>query len=258
MDAFVNVVKFYLIPGSLSFLVLAITAVALLLCWRPTHRLGRLLLIGVVGLYWIFSLPAFADALQRRGTRAQVDAAFRTLDRGGAAIVILGTGTDVYRHEAFELTVPMPQTVLNVLRGVELASRSASPIIVSGGRASGKGRSEARVMAALLGEQGVGADRLVLEEQSRTTHEQAAQVAALARRSGVRVVVLVSAPAHLRRAVAAFRAEGLEAVGCPAPFRSDDSGSRRWLPDLDGFGLAHDAVYEYVAFVYYATRGWVG
>lgn len=85
----------------------------------------------------------------------------------------------------------------------------AAPVVLSGGR----GRrhpagtdSEARVMAALARAEGVAAERLILEERSSNTLENACQSLSLAARAGAQHILVVTDEPHLPRALLTFRA----------------------------------------------------
>lgn len=85
----------------------------------------------------------------------------------------------------------------------------AASVVLSGGR----GRrhpagtdSEARVMAALAQAEGMAAERLILEERSSNTLENACQSLRLAARAGAQRILVVTDEPHLPRALLAFRA----------------------------------------------------
>jgi uncharacterized SAM-binding protein YcdF (DUF218 family) len=97
----------------------------------------------------------------------------------------------------------------------------APVLVVSGGR-RWSGVLEADALARALAERGVPSAALLLERESRTTHENAVQTARLLRPSGRRSVGIVTCDWHLRRALycfrrAGFEAEGLGAVSPPLP-----------------------------------------
>lgn len=84
-----------------------------------------------------------------------------------------------------------------------------APIVVAtGGRTNNAARSEAAVIGDALRERGV-ADVLI-EDESRSTAENARYTAALLAPRGVRSVWLVTQPFHGRRAARLFRAAGLD------------------------------------------------
>ena len=110
-----------------------------------------------------------------------------------------------------------------------------APVVLSGGRGRrhpAGAESEARVMAALARTEGVAAGRLILEEHSSTTLENAGQSLGLAARIGAKTVMVVTDRPHLPRALLAFRAvaraRGLavqvEGAAAPGP-----AGHRRLL-----------------------------
>ena len=75
--------------------------------------------------------------------------------------------------------------------------------------------SEAEVMARILRQAGVPEEDILLEEEAGSTRESARLVAAMARKRGIRNLLLVTDPLHCVRAVEAFRVEGFEAQVSP-------------------------------------------
>jgi uncharacterized SAM-binding protein YcdF (DUF218 family) len=78
------------------------------------------------------------------------------------------------------------------------------------------------------------------------------------RARGLNACVLVTSDLHMRRAIEAFRHEGLEAVPAPAP---DPVGTpqrplRAWLPTTQGLEYSQQIVHEYVGLFWYFVRGW--
>jgi uncharacterized SAM-binding protein YcdF (DUF218 family) len=249
------------IPGSWSFfLVVATVAVVLLFQRRPRGRtIARAMLAILVGCYWIASLPVVADAIQSGypPVPTMSSDAFNDND----TVVVLGAGLQTYRIGEEEIAVPTAQSALNVLDGAALFRRMRSPwVIVTGGIAdAGRQRArEADVLAVLLEEHGVPADRIVKELASNTTHTQAINVAALAKSRGFGRLIIVTSPAHLRRAVPSFRAQGVAAEGYPARYASDRRvPASRWLPSIEAHDITQDALYDYAGWLYYRSRGWL-
>jgi uncharacterized SAM-binding protein YcdF (DUF218 family) len=97
------------------------------------------------------------------------------------------------------------------------------PILLSGGKADlGSGYPvAARVMRSFLLRLGVAEANLLLEEQSRTTYENAVECSWLLSRCGFRRVVLVTDPMHMPRALACFRKQGIEGVSSPCNGRAN-------------------------------------
>jgi len=116
------------------------------------------------------------------------------------------------------------------LRRVERAASAyhdglSSSVVVSGGR-RWNGVVEADALGAALAERGVPRAALLLERESRTTHENAVRTARLLLAQGKRHVGVVTCDWHLGRALYCFSRAGLEPVGIGAvsppipPFRA--------------------------------------
>lgn len=258
-DAIAELIK-YFVPGAIWALLLAATAALALLYgpWPRARTWGRRLLAASVATYWLFSIPALSTALQR-GYPALAQPSLPPGDE--VAIVIVGAGLQTFRAGGEEINVPTPQSAFNLLRGRQLYRQMDEPwVIVSGGIANAAVQRvrEADLMADALRKDGVRDDRLILERRSNTTHTQAIEVAAIARARGFTTLILVTSPAHLRRALGVFRAQGVLAVAAPAEFTSERRIPLRvWLPTPGALDVARDAMYDYMAWVYYWSRGWL-
>jgi uncharacterized SAM-binding protein YcdF (DUF218 family) len=232
------------------------------LSWRASARIraiGRWLLAALAACYWLLSLPAVAEALQY-GLPALRQPVLDS-SRGDLAIVVLGSGVDTYRADGRNISLPSPQSAFNIIEGSRLfRALGHPPVIVTGGiaDASLQREREADVLAPFLQAHGVPADRIILERRANTTHRQAIEVAVIAKAHGFKTLVVVTSPAHLRRAVPAFVAQGIDAVGSPAAFASERRIEvSRWIPSPWVCQLSHDAIYEYVGWAYYWVRGWL-
>jgi uncharacterized SAM-binding protein YcdF (DUF218 family) len=101
--------------------------------------------------------------------------------------------------------------------------------------------------------------QIVEESGSKTTREQAKLVPAVLRAHGVGRFVLVTSPTHMRRALALFRAEGLDPAPSVSLIRSENAPPVSWaLPSDEALRQSNEAVYEYAAWAYYWWQRWVG
>lgn len=103
-----------------------------------------------------------------------------------------------------------------VVAGVALWRQGVAPLVCLTGGQSPRARDnvpEAVAMASRARELGVPDAALRVESASRFTKENALRVAELLRADGVRRVVVVTQPFHLRRAVLWFRRVGFDARG---------------------------------------------
>jgi len=107
--------------------------------------------------------------------------------------------------------------------------------VLSGG--SGAATSEAELMARFAGDLGVPRSALLLEAESRTTRQNARDVARLLQKNGLGPeIALVTSATHLTRALAEFRCAGLAPVGVPAEFEAMETAGDLpgdWIPSTD-------------------------
>jgi uncharacterized SAM-binding protein YcdF (DUF218 family) len=125
-------------------------------------------------------------------------------------------------------------------------------IVVTGGPGGHQNSiSVARAMADLIAGMGVPREDITIEEQSKSTRENALFTERLIHGWSGRKVLL-SSDIHMRRAHAAFARAGLDTIPAPIP----DIG-KRW----NSWALRWDCIWEvglaYVKYGYYDMRGWL-
>jgi uncharacterized SAM-binding protein YcdF (DUF218 family) len=101
-------------------------------------------------------------------------------------------------------TTPSVDMVYRVLKGIELLNaQPGSVLIMTGGKTAGP-ISEARMMGLMACARDVNPDRIVLEERSRTTVENAAFTAEIFGAIRMTQILVVSRQAHLEWAIPEF------------------------------------------------------
>ena len=99
-------------------------------------------------------------------------------------------------------------------------------------------------MAVFMQDLGVPAQAIALEETSRNTRQNADYSAALLKARDIEHILLVTSALHMPRALALFKAQGLEVTPAPTDFEAGQEpphGLLAWLPDagaLNGSALA--------------------
>ena len=119
---------------------------------------------------------------------------------------------------------------------------------------------EAEAMRDLLNEWGVPRDAVVTETSSRNTRENALLAAEIVRSRGWGRVLLVTSAAHMRRAVAAFRAVGLDVMPSPTDFQvrgSPPLDMLDFLPDAGALSQTSAVMREVIGLWFYRWRGWL-
>lgn len=124
----------------------------------------------------------------------------------GDAIVVL-CGEDA---------IPRAEKALWIFRELQ----GSAPIVLSGGKADGEHLTSAEQLKNWYVGKGVARDRLIVENDSQNTREQAMEVLDLAEEKGWKRLLLVASSYHLPRAFLSFVAQlgssGIRLVPIPA------------------------------------------
>jgi uncharacterized SAM-binding protein YcdF (DUF218 family) len=229
--------------------VLAIGLIGLALMPTKFARTGRVLLSLSILLFLAFGLLPLGKLLF-----APLEERFPPWDASSGApdgIVVLGGAVDpelVPVRRASELNEAAERvTVIAELARTYPSAR----ILYSGGNASlmPRGGSEARIAAVLLESLGVPPKRLILEDQSRTTAENAAFSARIVMPKPGERWLLVTSAFHMPRSIGAFRKAGFAVEAYPVDYRSAGAADL-WIPfDSVAGGLRRTDT---------AAREWVG
>jgi uncharacterized SAM-binding protein YcdF (DUF218 family) len=131
------------------------------------------------------------------------------------------------------------------------------PFIVSGfsGRLNPRGWNEAEITSHLFEQQGLDPARVRFEAESRNTAENARFTAAMVGAGEAGPWLLVTSAWHMPRAVASFRAAGLEVLPYPVDFRTEPS-KLVWPRDVGAsLLLAGIALHEWLGLIVYYVNG---
>jgi uncharacterized SAM-binding protein YcdF (DUF218 family) len=222
--------------------VCCLTCLALLLAWR--RRLSSSKMLGTMALVWLWlwSMPVTSHWLA-----SQIEGQFSQVPMASVphaqAIVVLGGTVSPPSGRSTEINLGRAGRVWYAARLFH-AGKAPLVLLSGGGDLERQAFSEARAMAIFMHDLGVPAQALVLEETSRNTRENAAFSAALLKARGIDNILLVTSALHMPRALALFKAQGLEVTPAPTDFEAGQeppSGLLAWLPDagaLNGSALA--------------------
>lgn len=263
MDLPVEFLKAYFIPGSESFLLLALViGVVLFNINSATRKWGAGGLVAVAVLYLLMSVPTVAGAFERALMDSSQPIREAAEAVGAETIVVLSGGSVTYRARGGEINELSDSTSLRVLEAARLYELlGAAQIVASGGADAVVGTltPESVPMLEELVAAGVPPDRIWLESHSGSTREQAENLARLLKGEGLERFVLVTSPIHMRRALAVMRANGLDPVPSPSAQHSDGHIVTRGglLPHPAALDASHAAMREALALAYYALQGWI-
>lgn len=240
-------------PLSLSLLLCVLALVFSRLRWSRSSFYTLLLAVG-----WLYlcSTALFANFLMGTLERGFVPRAMSVIGKADA-IVLLG---GAMRGDTHMGTLPdLNQHADRLVHAVALYKAGKAPVVILTGGGFEGARPEAQQMKDILVVMGVPAQHILLEIQSRDTHDNAVYTAQLLKASGMHRILLVTSAYHMRRSLALFAAQGLEVV--PAPTDYQQLVAKQvlpdWLPVASNLSQSTYALHEIVGFWVYRWRGWL-
>jgi uncharacterized SAM-binding protein YcdF (DUF218 family) len=242
-----------------GFAMLSVCA-ALWMILRPRSVAARRAIILIVLTYSIASVRVVPWVLSRPLLRGFHP--FQRTDTCGrsAAIVLLGAGSFTVHGRHQRIGVLDHDAAARVLEAAYVFRMfDEAWIISSGGPSPGFDIEPGAItMRDGLVKLGIPSDRILLESTSRNTRDEAVLVAPMIQRLHPDCVVLVTTDIHMRRALASFRAGGVD--GVPAITEDPLNNQplvRSFVPTTDGLRFTSDVAHEYVGLMAYAARGWL-
>lgn len=249
-----KLVGFVTTPSTALFL-LGLLGVLLLILRR--RRAGMALCVTSILLTLAFGLTPLANVPQ-----AVLEDRFPqpVLNEPPTGVIMLGGPVDVDLSPARN-TIAMNSQAERVTETAVLAVRyPQARIFLSGG--SGHfgdpgANTESALTKKLLVQLGLPAERIEMEEKSRTTAENARySLEALKPKPGERWLLVTSA-SHMPRAVGTFRAVGFDVIPYPVDYRTYGLSAVTIFPEsvAEGFELVDTATHEWIGLIGYWLTG---
>jgi len=118
------------------------------------------------------------------------------------------------------------------------------------------GHKGADTMRKVLVSEGVPPESIWLENQSRSTRENAVNCQKILQGRGLSRIALVVNASSMVRAAASFRKVGIDVVPAPCWFNHVETG---WglVPSWSSIQLNGETIHEMVGIVWYKLRGWI-
>jgi uncharacterized SAM-binding protein YcdF (DUF218 family) len=234
-------------------IILLMLAVGVLLLSKSTV-LGKSVLWSGLIIFYLSSTPFISGHLIGLLETYPALDANEISDSGAGAIVILSGGRDRDANEYGGDTVGK-NTLLRCRYGAFLQRKTGLPILVSGGWVLDKeGKSLAQVMAEVLRED-FQAEKVWLEDRSRTTGENALFSEKYLTQKNIDAVFLVTQAWHMPRSVVAFEKTGLRVIPAPTAFEGGNPYKfMDILPGASSLNKTYFALHEMVGALWYKIR----
>jgi len=240
-----------LAPGNLLLLLLLAGLFRLV---QSRRRRGHVLAtVAALLLLTVAVLPVGQWAVAPLEARFPVPAVPARVD----GIVVLGGAVQLAISRAHG-EIALDDAAERITASVALARRHPeAKVLLSGGDASvlpRPGEHEAAETRRLFIDLGIDPDRLLVEDRSRNTFENAELSRALAQPKPGETWLLVTTAAHMPRAVGCFRRVGWDVLPYPVDFRTEESPRPEF--SLSGhLGLLDFAAKEWLGLLAYRLLG---
>lgn len=231
---------------------------ALLCALLGARRTGIIAAFLLTIMLWAASTPIVARALLST-LEAQYPAhAVEGYGPADVAIVLGGALRPPNHLNPYPDLAEASDRVLHAYRIVK-AGRVRKILLSGGNLFGGPGVSEAETMAEVLMSLGIDREAILIEGESRNTHENAVASFKIWRREGFSSGLLVTSAFHMPRALAVFRKQGLalEPVATDLMAEAEDLPfPLSVLPNADSLAATTKALREWIGLYVYRWRGW--
>jgi uncharacterized SAM-binding protein YcdF (DUF218 family) len=238
------------------FLFVMSTAAGIIL-WLARKRRAALVALSVTAAVMLALSTGAASMLLSRPLERRFPAALPTGFVPDVIVVLGGGAVDGAPDEAGAAGLS-PASLKRVVRGYVLFRRTGAPLILSGGRTWDGERvePEAEAAARTLASMGMPAAEVIKEGGSRTTWENAREVAKILAEGGQKRVALVTSAWHMPRAMLAFGKAGVECVPACTDYTFGERPlrARDFLPSFESLSSCFRDFREYIGIVQYAMR----
>lgn len=241
-------------------MALALWSVGVLLSWLGRGRWGRRCRVAGCLVLIFLACPLVGEGLLH-ALESQYPLSAAQDSPNADAIVVLGGFTQPPLPPRPNIDVD--EGFDRLLHGLRLWRAGKAPLLVfSGGNIpylTGSSMTEAASVCSLALEYGVDPQAILLEEESRNTYENALHTGRLLRERGLNRVLLVTSAAHMPRAVAVFRKQGMEVIPAPTDLQVVPRSFTllQLMPGLASLAYSNAAIKEQVGMWIYWLRGWI-
>lgn len=202
----------------------------------------------IAAVFWFLSIAPVSDFMLRG-----LESEFKIPENPrGDVIILLGGGVYDGVSDMSGIGAPSEEMLGRIITAVRLQKRLNIPVIVSSGSGFKFKKPEAPIVRRFLIDLGIPDRKVIIEEKSRDTIENAEFTREICKRLGYKKPILVTSASHMRRAVMSFEKVHLEVIPFPSGFKTWE-GKKYWWEDYipGGFDKAAIAIREYIGLIFY-------
>lgn len=169
-------------------------------------------------------------------------------------IVVLGGGTLDISPEEYGKGSLTADTMKRTLYGIYLAGIYHLPVIFSGGRLNeDQPESEADIALRIMSRFTYGKIKLIKEDRSRTTFENAEYIK---NTFNPEKIILVTSAYHMKRSIYSFIRAGISCIAAPTDYKVDRSGynATSFVPKTGELDDVYKGLKEYAGLLFYRLK----
>lgn len=218
---------FFVPPGLFLVLLFALTA----RLYRRQRKSAAILFV-ITFLFYLCTIPAVADPVIRSlESRYSPSAAF-----SGDVIVLLGGGATIDTPNLNGHGHLSGYAANRLLTAAQLYHKYQLPIIASGGKVLEMTGTEAEISRTILLGLGIPDDKIIVENQSLNTTQNAEYSQKLLISHGFYQPILVTSAFHMPRAVLQFQKAGVAVTPWPTDYQANVHSLVSWFDFVPSSG----------------------
>ncbi len=247
MFALKKILTAFLLPPGIFVVILLFSGLWFL--FKKNWKVGVINCLLCIFI-WAFSISPVADAMLRG-----LESGLKIPEApDGDVIILLGGGVYDNAPDMTGIGVTSEEMSARLVTAVRLQQRLNIPIIISGGKVYKHKAGEASIVKRLLMDLGVPEEKIIIEDKSRDTIENAKYTKEICKKYGFKKPILVTSAYHIRRAVMSFEKVDMDVVPFPANFKTWENKKYDWidyLPQADEVENSYRALHEYIGLLFY-------
>ncbi len=242
-----SILTSFILPPGIFIIILIFTAIWFFYRQKKDAACIKLI-IGLV--MWLFSISPFSNTLLNW---LESDYEVSSTPHGDV-IILLEERT--YPHlPDISYTVRASEIMFSrIYTAAKLQARLKIPLIVACGAKKNADTSPAIIIKQHLINFGVYPEKIIIDERSRNTYENAKYTREVCEKRGFKIPILVTSAYHLKRSSLSFKKAGMRVIPYPANFLSWENREYSWksfLPKYNNFRNTAIALKEFLGLLFY-------
>lgn len=239
-----KIIAAFLLPPGIIILLMVLLNRRLYIKKQCHAKMLSLLIVG----FYLMTIPYVSDGLMRT-LECQYIPPQQVF---GDVIIMLGGGATGDTPDIDGLGNLSGSTANRLITAVRMQKKINVPIIVSGGKVFEDTGTEAMVAQRILLDLGVPSDKIIVEDQSLNTQQNAEYVMRIIKEGQFKQPILVTSAFHMPRSVMNFQKLGITVEPYPTDYMVNVNSKLsvfNFVPNNDAYSNFYIALREYLGMV---------